>query len=94
MESLEQLVVELKALAPDQLDRVARMVHELSDGNKPTAPGSAALLPPQSAVVRPEVLEEAVRNGWPAALFTEVIGQALDDFKRHSQPPYEVRQDS
>jgi hypothetical protein len=92
MESLEDLVVELKALAPDQFDRVARMVHELSSENRPPAPSSAASVPPHPASVPPQVLEQAVRSGWPRALFTDVIGQIPEDFNRQPQPPYEVRQ--
>jgi hypothetical protein len=42
-----------------------------------------------SAVVRPEILELAVRNGWPAALFSDVIGRIDDDFHRQPQPPHE-----
>ena len=92
MESLEDLVVELKALAPDQFDRVARIVHELSGKNKPPAPISDDAVPPQLASVAPQVLERAVRSGWPRTLFTDVIGQIPEDFDRLPQPPYEARQ--
>jgi len=44
------------------------------------------------SVVSPVVLEQAARNGWPMGLLTEVIGQVGDDFHRHPEPRYEVRQ--
>lgn len=92
MESLEELVVELKALAPGQFDRVARMVHELASENKPPARSSGFAVSRQSVVVPPQILEQAVQNGWPGALFTDVIGHIADDFKRQPQPPHEIRQ--
>jgi hypothetical protein len=46
----------------------------------------------QTAVVLAAVLEQAVRNGWPAALFTDVIGQIGDDFMRIPQASHEARQ--
>ena len=63
MTSVEDLVDELKALSPGQLHRVARLVHEISGtGSGGTGP-----------IVEAAVIEKAVRNGWPADLFTEVI---------------------
>ena len=84
MASVENLVAELQALTPDQLERVARMVHELSAESRPAEPSS-------SSVVSNSVLEQAVRNGWHPRLFTEVIGHIDEDFERPPQLPYEVR---
>jgi hypothetical protein len=37
------------------------------------------------------VIVEAVKNGWPAELFTDVIGQVSEDFRRSPQFPFESR---
>lgn len=84
MTSVENLVAELKALTPDQLERVARIVHELSAERRPSEHLS-------SSVVSKSVLEQAIQNGWPATLFTDVIGHIDEDFERPPQLPYEVR---
>jgi hypothetical protein len=89
MDSVEDLVVELKALTPDQLDRVARIIHELARRANPAGAGDAGMTP-QSAIP-PAVLDQAVQNGWPAALFTDVIGQVSDDFGKHPADAYEIR---
>ncbi len=85
MASVESLVAELKVLSPDQLEQVARIVHELS-AKVPSSVDSAF------SVVSDAVLEQAIQNGWPAALFTEVIGRIDGDFERPPQVPNEVRQ--
>jgi len=36
------------------------------------------------------VVDEAVQHGWPAALFTELIG-SLPELERPAQPPVENR---
>jgi len=84
MASVENLVAELKALTPEQLERVARIVHELSAESRP--PGRSSF-----SVVSNSVLEQAIQNGWPPALFTDVIGHIDEDFERPPQLPYEVR---
>jgi hypothetical protein len=85
MDSVEELVAELRELTPEQLDRVARMIREFASDA-----GGTALAKP--ATVSPLVVDRAVRNGWSAALFTDVIGQIADDFERPLQPPYDSRQ--
>lgn len=84
MASVENLVAELKGLTPDQLERVAQIVHELSAESHPAERSS-------SPVVSNSVLEQAIQNGWPATLFTDVIGHIDDDFERPPQLPCEVR---
>jgi hypothetical protein len=89
MESVEDLVAELKALTPDQLDRVSRIIHELARGADLVGTCDAGMIP-QSAIP-PSVLEQAVQNGWPATLFTDVIGQVPDDFGKHPANAYDIR---
>jgi hypothetical protein len=36
------------------------------------------------------LVDEAVQNGWPAELFTELIG-SLPELERSAQPPVEDR---
>ncbi len=84
MASVENLVAELMALTPDQLERVARIVREFSAESRPPERSP-------SSVVSNSVLEQAVQNGWPPALFTDVIGHIDEDFERPPQLPYEVR---
>lgn len=84
MASVEALIAELKTLTPDQLERVAQMVHSLSESSSQREPHPPCILS------RP-LLEQAVENGWPAELFSEVIGNIGDDFERPAQPAYEVR---
>ena len=83
MESVENLLAELKALTPDQIERVARIVHELSADSRPPERSS-------SSVVSNSVLEQAIQNGWSPALFTDVIGHIDEDFERPPQLPYKV----
>jgi len=84
MASVEEVITELKRLRPDQVDEVARIIHELSQ----TACGEAPLHP----AVPSRVVDEAVRHGWPAELFTELIG-CLPELERSAQPPVENRAD-
>ena len=84
MASVENLVAELKALTPDQLERVAQVVHELSAESRPSGRSS-------SSAFSNSLLEQAIQNGWPPKLFTDVIGHIDEDFERPPQLPYEVR---
>ena len=82
MASMEEVITELKRLRPEQVDEVARIIHDLSQ----TGCGEA----PLHAAVPARVVDEAVQHGWPAELFTEVIG-SLPEFERSAQPPVENR---
>jgi hypothetical protein len=66
MASVEDVITELKKLRPDQVDEVARIIHGLSE--------AACAEAPQRLVVPASVVDEAVQHGWPAELFTELIG--------------------
>ena len=66
MASVEDVITELKKLRPDQVDEVARIIHGLSQAG-------CAEAPPRS-MVSARVVDEAVQHGWPAELFTELIG--------------------
>ena len=82
MASMEEVITELKRLRPEQVDEVARIIHNLSktgSGEVPLHPGMPA-----------RVVDEAVQHGWPAALFTELIG-SLPELERSVQPPVEIR---
>ena len=92
MESVEDLVTGLRALTPDQFEHVAQIVHELSGGSQAPTGHAERVVVGKPSVVSPVVLEQAARNGWPMGLLTEVIGQVGDDFHRHPEPRYEVRQ--
>jgi hypothetical protein len=82
MASVEEVITELKRLRPEQVDEVARIIHDLSQA----ACGDAPLHP----AVPARVVDEAVRHGWPAELFTELIG-SLPELERSAQPPVENR---
>lgn len=82
MASVEQVISELRRLRPEQVDEVARIVHDLSQ----TARGEASLHP----AVPAGVVDEAVQHGWPAELFTKLIG-SLPELERPAQPPMENR---
>ena len=82
LETVEDLVPELRGLTPDQLDRVAKVVREIAGG----------VAPARSAMGSPSVVEQAVRNGWPVSFFTDVVGQISEDFERPAQPPDDARQ--
>ena len=82
MASVEEVITELKRLRPEQVDEVARIIHELSQAMF----GEAPLHP----AVPARVVDEAVQHGWPAELFTELIGR-LPELERSAQPPVEDR---
>ena len=82
MASVEEVITELKRLRPEQVDEVARIIHDLSQ----TGCGEA----PLRAAVPARVVDEAVQHGWPAELFTELIG-SLPELERSAQPPVENR---
>jgi hypothetical protein len=84
MVSIEEVITELKRLTPEQVDEVARIVHDLL-----SAQSAAAF---RHAAVPARVIDEAVRHGWPAQLFTELLG-SLPDLERAAQPPLENRAD-
>jgi hypothetical protein len=84
MVSVEKLVAELKSLTPDQLERIAQVVHSLSAESRPSERSSPF-------VVSNSVLEQAIQNGWSPTLFTDVIGHIDEDFERPPQLPYEIR---
>jgi hypothetical protein len=82
MASMEEVITELKRLRPEQVDEVARIIHDLSQagfGEAPLHPGMPA-----------RMVDEAVQHGWPAELFTELIG-SLPDLERSAQPSVENR---
>jgi len=83
MASVEHIISQLKRLRPEQIDEVATIVDRLaetkSSGNAPTL-----------SVVPASVVDQAIANGWPAALFTELIG-SLPDLERPIQPTAETR---
>ena len=82
MASMEEVITQLRRLRPEQVDEVARVIHDLSQ----TGGGEAPLLP----AVPARVVDQAVQHGWPAELFTEVIG-SLPELQRSAQPPVETR---
>jgi hypothetical protein len=84
MASIDEVISALQRLTPEQVDEVARVVYELSQ-----AECQAALPHP---AVPPSVVAQAVQHGWPAHLFTELIG-SLPDLERAAQPPVENRAD-
>ena len=87
MATIEVLVAELKTLTPDELEDVARIVHDLSARRDHSVAGHAPFAIPDS------VIAEGIRNGWPPELFTNAIGRIDEDFERPCQIPYEVRRD-
>ena len=82
MASMEEVITELKRLRPEQVDEVARIIHDLSQ----TGCGEA----PLRAAVPARVVDQAVQHGWTAELFTKLIG-SLPEFERSAQPPVENR---
>ena len=78
MASVEEVITELRKLTPEQVDEAARIIRELSRAECPEAVRHPA--------VPPSVIDQAVQHGWPAQLFTEVIG-SLPDLERVAQPP-------
>jgi hypothetical protein len=83
MTSIEELITEIKRLSPEQVDEAARIIRGLSLADRPAA---------HSPAVPADVVKEAVQHGWPAHLFTELIG-SLPDLERAGQPPVENRSD-
>lgn len=82
MASMEEVISQLKRLRPEQVDEVARIIHDLSQsGSRETPPHSG---------VPARLVDEAVRHGWSAQLFTELIG-SLPELERPAQPPVENR---
>jgi hypothetical protein len=84
MASVEEVITELKRLRPEQVDKVARIIHDLSQ----TGCGEAPLHP----AVPARLVDEAVLHGWPAELFVELIG-SLPELERPAQPAVENRAD-
>ena len=82
MASVEEVIAELKRLRPERVDEVARVIRDLSQ----TRGGEAPLHP----AVPARVVDEAVQHGWPAELFTELIG-SLPELERSAQPPVDDR---
>jgi len=82
MVSIEEVIMELKRLSPEQVDQVAQIIRGLARADFPEAPRSPA--------IPAEVVDEAVQHGWPMQLFTELIG-ALPNLERAHQPPVENR---
>jgi hypothetical protein len=76
MVSVEEIIRELRKLSPEQVDEVARVVRGLVQTIPPPVPS--------------EVVREAVEHGWPAELFTELIG-SMPDLERAPQPATENR---
>lgn len=83
MASVEDLIAELKALTPDQLERLGRTIRELIENSH--APRFSP------TVISSSVLEQAIQNGWPRTLFTDVIGHIDEDFERQPEIPSEDR---
>jgi len=84
MASVDEVITELKRLRPEQVDEVARIIHELSQGGCPEAP--------LHLVLPAGVVEEAIQHGWPSELFTELIG-SLPEIQRSAQPRVDDRTD-
>ena len=86
MISIEELVQDLKNLTPEQLQQVAKVVHEFSlrgeEGSELRTQGKM----PQS------IIDAALLHGWPQELFAELIG-SLPEMERAPQPAYDVRGD-
>lgn len=83
MASIEELIAELKKLTPEQVDEAARIIRGLSRAESPTS---------HQPAVPAYVVDEAIQHGWPARLFTVLIG-SLPDLERAAQPPVENRAD-
>ena len=82
MASMEEIITQLKRLRPEQVDEVANIIHRLAQAQSNDAP-------PHPAIAA-RVVDDAVQHGWPAELFTELIG-SLPEFQRAAQPPEEIR---
>jgi len=75
---MEEVITELRKLRPDQVEEVARIIHNLSQTGREEAPLPA------------HIVDEAVRHGWPTEVFTELIG-SLPELERSAQPAAENR---
>jgi len=84
MRSIEELITQIKSLTPEQVDKVARIVQGLSR--------TESAMEPRPPVIPGSLLDEAIRHGWPAPLFTQLIG-GLPDLDRAAQPPLQDRAD-
>ena len=82
MASVDDVIVELRKLTPEQVDEVARVIEEFSH--------TPALAPESRYRVPDEIVEKAVRNGWPTTFFEEVVG-SIPDLERPAQPPLQER---
>jgi hypothetical protein len=78
MASMEEIITELRRLRPDQVDEVARIIHNLSQTGH------------EEAALPAHIVDEAVRHGWPTELFTDLIG-SLPELERAAQPAVENR---
>jgi hypothetical protein len=77
MPPIEELITEIKGLTPEQMDEVARVVRRFSRTDNGEISGTPAV--PSS------IVDEAVNNGWPARLFSDLIG-SIPDLERAPQP--------
>ena len=82
MASVEEVITQLKRLRPEQVDEVARIIHDLSQAGC----GEAPLHPAVPALV----VDEAILHGWPAELFAELIW-SLPELERSAEPQVENR---
>ncbi len=78
---MEEIITCLKGLRPEQIDEVAKIIHRLSQAESEVASRHPAL--------PARMVDKAVENGWPAVLFTELIG-SLPEFERAAQPPSKI----
>ena len=84
MSSMEEVITELRRLRPEQVDEVARNIHDFPQ----TGRGDAVSRP----AIPAHVVDAAVRHGWPTELFTNLIG-SLPDLERPAQPAVDNRAD-
>ena len=85
MVSIEELVQDLRGLTPEQLQQVARVVHEFSQRDEGQRKSQAQGSMPQT------IVDQAVLRGWPRELFAELIG-SLPEIEREPQPTYNARE--
>lgn len=84
MASIEEIIIELRSLPPERMDEVAGIIHAISQAGR----GEST---PRSGVPA-YIVENAVQHGWPAELFTDLIG-GLPELERAAQPSAEPRAD-
>lgn len=82
---MEDLIQDLKSLTPEQLEQVARMVHEFSSSGEQPSQWQTRREMPQS------IIDDAVFHGWPPELFMTLIG-SLPQMERAPQPNHEIRE--